>query len=272
MSIRPLATGIRRALLATALSALAAAAWGADAGSCGAYDCPPFKVDLRDNEAMQRGAGLYVNYCLGCHALEYARYERSADDIGVPHELMVEHLVPGEAKIGERMLSSMDSAMAEEWFGVSPPDLTLVARKRSPAWLYEYLRSFYEDSSRATGVNNRVFPSVAMPHVLHEVQGLQRCAPGPMHAPNGGVLRDPLSDQDILGTPCGRFELVEPGRMTPEEFDRSMADLVHFLTYIGEPIALERQRIGVYVMLFLVVLLALTWLLKREYWKDIDGH
>ena len=275
----------RRAFTATAQWFLRAAAavllfpaWtgahGASAGeaSCGAFDCPPFAVDLHDVEAMQRGARLYVNYCFGCHSLRHARHERNADDLGVPHDLALEYLVPDGSKIGDRILSAMDPELAAGWFGASPPDLTLVARERSPAWLYAFLRSFYAGPERSTGVNNRVFPNVAMPHVLYEMQGLQRCAPGPGLAPNGGVLRDPTSGEDILNVPCGRFELAEAGRLSPEDFDHAISDLVHFLAYVGEPTALERQRIGVYAMLFLVVLLVFTWLLKREYWKDVDGH
>ena len=271
VAFRRVARAARPALWLSA-AALSASALGAGEASCGAYDCPAFAVNLRDAAAMQRGARLYVNYCLGCHSLRYARYERSADDLGVPHELALEHLVPDGSKIGDPMLSAMNPELAADWFGAPPPDLTLVARSRSPSWLYEYLRGFHEDPERPTGVNNRVFPNVAMPHVLYELQGLQRCARGPALASNRGVMRDPLSGEDLLVTPCGRLELVESGRMSPEAFDRAVADLVHFLAYVGEPTAPERRRIGVYAMLFLVVLLAFSWLLKREYWKDVDAR
>ncbi len=158
----------------------------------------------------------------------------------------------------------MTDELGKQWFGVVPPDLTLIARAKKPDYLYTYLRSFYEDPSRPLGVNNKVFPNVGMPHALLELQGLQGCAMG-----SQGGSRDPLTNESILDDPCGSFTLVEEGAMSPEEFDEAVYDLVNFLVYVGEPAALERQRIGVYVLLFIAVFFVFAWLLNREYWKDV---
>lgn len=239
------------------------------AHDCGTIDCDEFRADLNDKASLQHGAKLFVNYCMGCHAAQYSRWERVADDLNIPHGLVMENLVFTGQKIGDLMKISMPEDEAKTWFGATPPDLTLVTRARQPEWVYTYLRNFYADPNRAVGVNNRVFEDVGMPHALLELQGLQKCAPGPVHAENGGIKRDPLTREEILEDPCGRFELVEEGSMTPEEFDGAVYDLVNFMAYIAEPMAEERRTIGTYVLLFIAFLAVWAWLLNREYWKDI---
>ncbi|MBI5117442.1 cytochrome c1, partial [Candidatus Poribacteria bacterium] len=54
-----------------------------------------------------------------------------------------------------------------------------------------------------------------------------------------------------------------------EKYDEAMRDLTNFLVYLGEPAKLERYRIGVFVILFLLVFLVFAYLLKKEYWKDV---
>ena len=149
--------------------------------------------DLSDLPSLQRGFRHYVNYCLGCHGLKYQRYERTADDLGIPHDLVQEHLIFGDQMIGDLITTSMPKESAT-WFGVAPPDLTLVAKLRDPTWLYNYLNAFYLDPCRPFGVNNKVFPNVGMPHALLSLQGNQRpvCKQVPMIAENGGEARDPL--------------------------------------------------------------------------------
>jgi ubiquinol-cytochrome c reductase cytochrome b subunit len=147
--------------------------------------------------------------------------------------------------------------------------LTLVSRARQPEWLYTYLRTFYRDDSRPYGVNNKVFKDVGMPHAMLELQGLQECAMGAVKAANGGVKRDPLTGEDILEEPCGSFTVSQEGSMTPEEFDAAIYDLVNFLAYTAEPIAADRQRIGIFVLLFVALFFVFAWLLNREYWKDV---
>jgi len=261
------------AVLAVALlTVLPLKAVGAESEkSCGLIECDHFEAELDNQASLQNGWKMYMNYCMGCHSLGYARYERTGNDLGIPTELVEQYIIPGDQKIGELMSNAMPTELAKKWFGAPPPDLTLVARARSPEWVYTYLRNFYKDDSpaRAYGVNNRVFPDVAMPHVLLGLQGLPECAPGPVLASNGGIKRDPLSGEDMLEAPCGRLAVNEPGSMTTEEFDAAIFDLTNFLTYVAEPMKLERQRIGIYVLLFLAFFGVFAYLLNREYWKDV---
>jgi ubiquinol-cytochrome c reductase cytochrome b subunit len=245
--------------------------------ACGTMPCDKFEASLNDKASLQRGVQTYMNYCMGCHSLKYGRYERTAVDLGIPNELFADNLMfDKEARIGNLMEIAYPEASRKLVFGAVPPDLTLVARARSPEWLYTYLRNFYVDPARPLGVNNKVFPDVGMPHVLLELQGLADCAPGPVHAENGGIKRDALTGEEVLFgedgkalNPCGRLKVIKPGKMTEEEYDKTVYDLVNFLTYIGEPIQESRKHTGIYVMFFLALLFVFAWLLNREYWKNI---
>lgn len=237
-------------------------------GACGSVPCDHFEADLQDKESLQRGAKYFVNYCMGCHSANYSRYERVANDLEIPVDVMMENLVFTDQKIGELMSIAMTPAHSKKWLGATPPDLTLVARARSPEWVYTFLRNFYKDESRPTGVNNKVFHSVGMPHVLLELQGLPECAPGAELDGHGKVVRNELGEAKM--TPCGSVKVGDvKGSMNAEEFDSAVHDLVNFMTYMSEPVADSRKRIGIYVFLFLGVLLVFTWLLNREYWKDV---
>ena len=237
---------------------------------CGSIPCDEFVADPQDKPSLQRGAQLYMNYCMGCHSLQYQRHNRVAQDLGIPEDLYMANLVfdPG-TKPGALMDNAMDKAAAKTWFGATPPDLTLVSRARQPEWLYTYLRTFYRDDSRPYGVNNKVFKDVGMPHMLLELQGLQECTPGPVKAENGGIKRDPLTGEDLLEDPCGRFVITNPGTMSPGEYDGAIYDLVNFLAYSAEPIVTDRHRIGIYTLLFIAFFTVFAWLLNREYWKDV---
>ena len=238
--------------------------------NCGSMACDEIDVNPHDKASLQSGAALYMNYCMGCHSLKYARYNRVATDLGVPEDLFMANLMfDPNTKIGSLMDNAMDDRTAKAWFGATPPDLTLVSRARQPEWLYTYLRTFYKDPSRPYGVNNKVFKDVGMPHVLLELQGMAECSMGPVAAHNGGVKRDPLTGEDILEDPCGRFTISEAGQMSPEEFDDAVYDLVNFLAYMAEPMAADRHRIGTYVLLFIALFFVFAWLLNREYWKDV---
>ncbi|MGK0499518.1 MAG: ubiquinol-cytochrome c reductase cytochrome b subunit [Oceanicoccus sp.] len=258
---------------------------GASDNECGTMEhCDEIDVDANNLPSLQNGAQLYMNYCMACHSMQYARYERTAVDIGVPLELFEANLkfegmsgkIAGSNKIGDLMENSMPEAMAKKWFGAPPPDLTLVARARGDNWLYTYLRTFYVDPSRPYGVNNRVFKDVGMPHVLLELQGLTECAPGPSKAANGGTKRDPLTSEEVLYdadgialNPCGRLAVVQEGALSPAEYDEAIYDLVNFLAYVAEPIKEDRKRIGIYVLLFISLFFVFAYLLNREYWKDV---
>ena len=244
------------------------------AGSASEVGWPMQTVELnpQDKPSLQRGARLYVNYCLGCHSLQYQRYERTADDLEIPHDIALKELIFTGQKIGELMVNSMPDE-SKNWFGAPPPDLTLVSRLRGPEWIYNYLKTFYVDESRPFGVNNMVFPNVGMPHVLLDLQGIQRsvCKQVPIHTEDGWEKRDPLEPGKALTErKCGQLELVEgSGAYSSEEYDQAVKDIVTFLDYVGEPARSDRKRIGVYVILFLILLSVFTYLLNREYWKDV---
>ncbi|WP_345426112.1 cytochrome c1 [Halioxenophilus aromaticivorans] len=241
----------------------------AGGGGCGAVACDHMEPDLTDKASLQSGAKYFVNYCMGCHSLEYSRWERVATDLEIPEDLMIDNLVLGDDRYGDLMSVAMPAAQSKAWFGATPPDLTLVARSRNPEWLYTYLRNFYKDESRPTGVNNKVFDKVAMPHVLMELQGLPECAPGEMHDDHGHVLRNKLGEA-IEDENCGKIEVGKTkGSMSEKEFDKVVYDMVNFMEYVAEPSAMDRKRIGVYSLLFVAVFFVFAYLLNREYWRDL---
>lgn len=210
-------------------------------------------IDLSDQASLQRGAKYFVNYCLSCHSAQFQRYNRMARDLGLTENEVKENLMFTSDKIGDTMTIAMDPDDGEKWFGVAPPDLSVITRARGVDWIYTYLRSFYIDEPRPFGVNNLVFPDVGMPHVFWKLQGMQRA----------------VFKQEDGRKHFERFELAEPGSLSPEEFDGAMRDLTAFLSYVGEPIQLERKRLGVWVLLFIAVFFVLAYLLKKEYWKDV---
>ena len=241
---------------------------GADSQfDCGTIPCDAIETDPSDKPSLQRGSTLYANYCMGCHSLQYSRHNRVARDLGIPEDLYKANLMfDPDIKIGSLMDNAMDKGNAKTWFGATPPDLTLVSRARQPEWLYTYMRSFYRDDARPYGVNNKVYPEVGMPHVLLELQGMPECAAGPDPA-HGHV--DPLTGDAMMDAPCGRLEVAAAGLMSGEEYDAAIYDLVNFLAYTAEPMKLERQQMGIKVMLFLAIFFVFAWLLSREYWKDV---
>jgi ubiquinol-cytochrome c reductase cytochrome c1 subunit len=208
------------------------------------------RAPARDVAAMQNGAKLFVNYCLNCHSASYMRYNR-LQDIGLTDQQIKDNLMFTVDKVGEPMTIAMRRAEAKQWFGVPPPDLSVVSRSRTSEagsgadWLYTYLRSFYRDDARPTGWNNVVFANVAMPHALWQLQGEQ-----------------------VMGADH-KLKLAKPGTLAPAEYDSAVADLVAFLQYMGEPVAQTRKQLGVYVLLFLAGFFVLAYALKREFWKDI---
>ncbi|HYQ70387.1 MAG TPA: cytochrome c1 [Gammaproteobacteria bacterium] len=214
-------------------------------------------IDPNNTQSLQRGARLFVNYCLSCHSASLMRYERMGKDLGISEQLVSENLMFTGGKVGELMTVATAPADAKEWFGTVPPDLTVIARSRGVDWLYTYMRSFYRDDSRNVGVNNLAFPDVGMPHVLWELQGWQE------------PIITTVKDHEGNEVKVVDLELVEPGLMTPREYDRAIRDLVNFLDYMGEPAKHDRRALGVKVLMFLFVFLVLAYLLKREYWRDV---
>jgi ubiquinol-cytochrome c reductase cytochrome c1 subunit len=211
--------------------------------------------NVANTASLQRGAKYFVNYCLGCHSAQYVRYNRLAEDLQLSEDQLVENLM----FTGQQPFDTMSIAMRPEdavrWFGVEPPDLSLIARSRGTDYLYTFLRSFYSDESRPTGVDNVVLPGTAMPHVLWELQGLQSAV----------FEHDESGAEHLVG-----FETLIPGTLNEDEYDGVVRDIVNFLAYIGEPMQLERQRLGVRVIAFLLVLLLISYLLKKEIWRDVE--
>ena len=213
-------------------------------------------TDLSDRASLQRGAQLYMNYCAGCHSLKYLRYSRMAEDLGLTEDEVMNHLNLTGAKFGEHIVSSMPAAQATEWFGQVPPDLSLITRVRGSDWVYTYLKSFYLDDTRPLGWNNTLFPNASMPNPLWKQQGLQRAVFGEHNAETGE-------------TPVEKLEIATAGTQMPAQFDQTVRDLTTFLEYAGEPAALKRPALGVWVILFLSFLTLLAWLMKNEYWRDV---
>jgi len=213
-------------------------------------------TDLGDQASLQRGATLYMNYCAGCHSLKYLRYSRIAEDLGLTEEQVQANLNLTGAKVGETVLTSFSTEQGNAFFGKAPPDLSLISRVRGSDWIYTYLKSFYLDEERPVGWNNTLFPNVSMPNPLWQMQGLQ-------HAEFGKP--DPATGE----APVERLVLAQPGSLEGAEFDQAVRDITAFLEYAGEPAALKRQSMGVWVILFLAAFTFLAWLLKKEYWKDV---
>jgi ubiquinol-cytochrome c reductase cytochrome c1 subunit len=201
--------------------------------------------DLSDKESLKKGFKTYINYCLGCHQLQYQRYNRTFTDLGIDEKDGIENYMYTGEKPGDHITNTMSEKDAAKWFGSAPPDLTLEARLRSPDWIYTYLRSFYIDESRPFGVNNTVFKDVGMPHVLQDLQG--------------------VSTKDEHGN----LSPAMGGSLTAEEYDVVVRDLTNFLEYVGEPNKLERKALGYWVLAFLFFFFILTYFLKKEYWKDV---
>ncbi|MCL1045656.1 cytochrome C [Shewanella sp. 10N.286.51.B7] len=224
--------------LVTLLPSLAIAAGGSN------VHLESANVDLHDKESLERGLNLFQQYCSGCHSTQYQRYGRVAEDLGISVDDMRKKYMFTDAKVGELMENAIPPADAAKWFGGAAPDLTLVARVRGQDWVYSYLKGFYKDESRPFGVNNTVFPLVGMPHVLEDLQGI------------------PVKQEDGTVVTTG-------GSMNAEEYDQAVRDITGFLAYSADPVKLEREALGWWVLGFLFIFFIVAYLLKKEYWKDV---
>jgi ubiquinol-cytochrome c reductase cytochrome c1 subunit len=216
--------------------------------------------DINSTASLQRGARNFVNYCLGCHSLQYVRYNRVAEDLGIPEDQLEANLMFTGNRPHDAMVSAMPARDGETWFGRAPPDLSLVARAKGTDYVYQFLKTFYLDESRAstTGVNNLALENAAMPHVLADLQGLQRAVFNVERAEDGTQVKV-----------FEKFEQVIPGRLSPEEYDEFVRDTVNFLDYAAEPVQLKRVSLGIWVIAFLVVFTGFAYALKKEIWKDV---
>ncbi len=285
---------VTRILVAMAVSLSFGAASAAEAG----YPLDPFPTHkLTDEPSLQSGARLFVNYCLNCHSANLMRYNRLRD-IGLTDEQIREYLVlDPDGKVGDLMRIAMRPADAKTWFGTTPPDLSVTARARSSGagsgadWIYTYMRAFFRDDARPTGWNNTVFPDVAMPNVLWELQGMRGAtlvevketaeAPPDGDAPfvkstvvfdahgNRTETTEKLDGHGLHPSRHWTLGSAQGGTMSQAEFDETVANLTAFLAYASDPSARARVRLGVWVLLFLGVFTVFAWMLNREYWKDI---
>jgi len=238
------------------------ASWASSAG-------PLFEmhVDVHHQKSLQSGAKTFVNYCLSCHSASFSRYNRVATDLGISEDNMRENMMFTGKKFGDTMTVALTAEQGKEWFGAPPPDLSVKARARGANWIYSFLKSFYVDKAASRGVNNLQFPGTSMPHVLWELQGLQELAPKDEH--EDGHSKQAMSEGDHGDRHASPFVMAVPGKLTPEEYDGVIVDLVNFLVYLGEPAQLKRKSIGVGVLFFLAALGILVYFMKRDYWKDI---
>lgn len=214
--------------------------------------------DLSNTASLQRGAKYFVNYCLGCHSLQYVRYNSLMEDLDLTEEQVMQNLAFTAEKPTEMMTIAMDSDDAERWFGVAPPDLSLTARSRGADWIYTYLRSFYLDESRPFGVNNSLLKGASMPHVLAPLQGYRKIVYETETDASGN------EHQVFKG-----FEQVTEGELTEQEYNQVVRDITNFLDYVGEPVQLERRSLGIGVLAFLIIFFLFAYFLKREIWKDL---
>lgn len=218
-------------------------------------------INENDQASLQRGARHFANYCLNCHSANYMRFNR-LKDIGLSDAQILDNLVFTGVKVGDLMRISMDAKDAKNWFGATPPDLSVVARSRASVdgsgadWLYTYLRGFYRDAERPTGWNNTVYANVGMPHALWELQGEQV-----------------LAESKVRGDGYMKTEMVlkldKPGQLTPVQYDELVADLVNYMVFMGEPVRSDRKTIGMFVLMALGLLFVFAYALKKEYWKDV---
>jgi ubiquinol-cytochrome c reductase cytochrome c1 subunit len=202
-------------------------------------------IDASNHESLQRGARTFTNYCLNCHSANYMRYNRLLE-IGLSEQQIKDNLIFTGDKVGDQMKVAMNKKEAKTWFGVAPPDLSVEVRARGADWIYSYMRGFYRDSTRPTGWNNTVYDKVAMPHILYELQGEQ-----------------------ALNHETHELTLAKPGKLSVTEYDALVGDLTNYLAFMSEPAKQQRNHMGWFVLLFLGVLLVLTYKLKKAYWKDI---
>lgn len=209
--------------------------------------------DPEDRASIVSGAKNFVKYCLGCHSIKHIRYQRIAQDFGLDEKKVLADIAPQGSSIYDQMHTAMNGHDSEKWFGIQPPDLSLVARSRSVDWLYSYLKGFYKDKTKPLGTNNVVFKDVGMPNVFWQLQGEQK------------PTFTTVDGQEVIDT----LVIDTPGTLSEQEFDTMINDIVNFLNYVGEPIKMERERLGKYVIFFLLMFLVIAFLLKKEYWKDV---
>ncbi len=217
----------------------------------------PANIDPGNVKSLQRGAANFMNYCSGCHSAKYVRYKTIGEDLELSDELLIDNLMFNAEKTFETIQVNMTPDAAERWFGVAPPDVSLLARSRGADYIYNFLKGFYVDPSHPNGTNNTVLAGTAMPHVLWELQGFQKA-----------VFKEETVD-GINRKTFDHFEQHTAGSLSAEEYDQFVRDTTNFLVYVAEPIRSERRTLGVWVLIYLLVFLIIARMLKKEIWKDV---
>ena len=261
--------------------------------AAGTAETLPANTDRKSIISMQNGAQTFMNYCAGCHSMQYMRYDAMVEFLEIPAEIVEKNLMFSGSKVTDHITNNVPAAAAQDWFGKVPPDLTLVARVRGVDWLYTFLKSYYTDENRPFGVNNTVFKDVGMPHILAPLQGVQvksataKELETKIDAANlalavaqkegnssevsaqRAILTEAAAAVSDLKNTNTYFEIASEGTLTVDEYDELVRDLVNFLDFAGEPNKLERHALGIKVILFLLVFFVLSYFLKKEYWRDV---
>lgn len=214
--------------------------------------------DFHDQASLQRGLQIYSNYCSGCHQLQYMRYKTIAQNLDIPNSLFAENLLPKYARISDQITSPLTAEEAIQWFGAKAPDLTLEAKRQSPDWIYRYLQGFYQDKTRPLGVNNLLVHNVSMPNVLEHLQGERRL--------DCQISKAPNKEQTCRTVAVARSGM---GKLSDEDFKQVTYDVANFLAYTSDPSRLERESLGLKVLLFIVLFGVFAYLLKKEFWRDV---
>jgi ubiquinol-cytochrome c reductase cytochrome c1 subunit len=214
-------------------------------------------IDQSQIPSLQRGARNFMNYCSGCHSAQYVRFNTIGKYLELSEEQLVDNLMFNAEKTFETITASMPAEDAERWYGVAPPDMSLMARSKGADYIYTYLKSFYLQEESPTGVDNIVMSATSMPHVLWELQGYQKA-----------VFSEHTED-GVTTTHFDGFEQVTAGTLDAEEYDEFVRDTVNFLAYIAEPIRADRRKIGTWVIMYLLVFLIIAYMLKKQIWKDV---
>ena len=244
------------------LALIGATFFSTQALAAGGANLEHANIDPNNIASLQRGAANFMNYCSGCHSAKYVRYATIGKYLELSDEQLIDNLMFNADKTFETIEAAMPAASAERWFGSAPPDLSLMARAKGADYIYSFLKGFYVEEGSPTGVNNTVLAGTSMPHVLWKLQGFQA-------AQFEERIETDSDGNEIVSTVFKEFEQVTPGSMSPEEYDGFVRDTTNFLAHIAEPMRADRRKIGVWVMIYLVVLLILAAALKKEIWRDV---
>jgi len=194
------------------------------------------EVDVTDQAQLRRGLTVFTEVCMGCHSAVYVTYKGLMDypELGLSREAVDE--LRGEHPIAAGLVTDLSPEDAEVSYGKVPPDLSIItnARRGGANYVYSILTGFEHDPHGKVpdGNYNEYFNGnrIAMPDPL-------------------GWLDHEASDT--------------------AELEAQATDVAAFLSFIADPHQNQRHAIGVWVMGFLILLVIVLGLLKKEVWKDV---